>query len=357
MGAEVAGQQRAIGHDLRRSRHLLDRLRLHDGGRQPAVIEERRVAREPLDPHQFLAVEPAVGPLETDVALPGNVAHPAIEGHDETLRSAGLRRCVTGPDASSGGLFGSRFVGGDTPEASPSQLTLAAQTPLRALTPHPGRVFVTRPFKVVLLAVLALLLLGPLPNSLAGAPRPRLRAPSNDVRALDVAPDTSAGYGTGTILHADALRTGKNALVDLDVAFSGAAYSSAAATAEVTNEVHRVVAAKLGANAGFGRGTALELGIGSDPIPLIGQLSEAAAPPSTGLIEKVIGPLGVPGVDRRLPSARPRPARPPTPACSAGTRPTASAPFSTSRCSAGCCPPSPGRPAGRSPSRRRAPAS
>ena len=54
--------------------------------------------------------------------------------------------------------------------------------------------------------------------------------------------------------------------------------------------------AKLAANAGFGRGTALELGIGSDPIPLIGQLSEAAAPPSTGLIEKVIGPLGVPGV-------------------------------------------------------------
>ena len=154
-----------------------------------------------------------------------------------------------------------------------------------------------RPLKVVLLAVLALLLLGPLPNSLAGAPRSRLRAPSDaSIRALAVAPDTSAGYGTGTIVHADALRTGKNALVDLDVAFSGAAYSSAAAAAEITNEVHRTVTGALAANAGFGRGTALELGIGSDPIPLIGQLSQAAAPPSTGLVEKAIGPLGVPGV-------------------------------------------------------------
>jgi uncharacterized repeat protein (TIGR01451 family) len=155
-----------------------------------------------------------------------------------------------------------------------------------------------RSTKVVLLAVLSLLLLGPLPNSLAGAPRPRLRAPSGSaaIKALDVAPATSAGYGTGTILHADALRAGQHALVDLDVAFSGAAYSSAAAADEVTNEVHRVVSDKLGANAGFGRGTALELGIGSDPIPLIGQLSKAAAPPSTNLIEKVIGPLGVPGV-------------------------------------------------------------
>ncbi|MCA1844301.1 MAG: DUF11 domain-containing protein, partial [Actinobacteria bacterium] len=48
----------------------------------------------------------------------------------------------------------------------------------------------------------------------------------------------------------------------------------------------------------YGRGTGLELGIGSDPVPLIGQLSEAAAPASTPLIQKVVGPIGIPGVIR-----------------------------------------------------------
>jgi uncharacterized repeat protein (TIGR01451 family) len=110
----------------------------------------------------------------------------------------------------------------------------------------------------------------------------------------------AAGYGTGTILHADALRTGEHALVDVDVAFSGAAFSQATPpAAEYTNEVHRTVSKLIPDNKiSYGRGTALELGLGSDPVPLIGQLSEASAPVSTDLIHKVIGPIGVPGLIR-----------------------------------------------------------
>jgi uncharacterized repeat protein (TIGR01451 family) len=156
---------------------------------------------------------------------------------------------------------------------------------------------VKKPMRVVVLAVLSLLLLGPIPNSLA-RPGPRPGSPSNPTfKALDhVGPNTSAAYGTGTVVHADALSAGEQALVALDVAFSGAAYSSAADGDEITNEVARLVSEKLGANAGFGRGAGLELGLGSEPIPLIGQLSKAAAPPSTELVHKVIGPLGIPNV-------------------------------------------------------------
>ncbi|HEY4409934.1 MAG TPA: PASTA domain-containing protein, partial [Acidimicrobiia bacterium] len=116
------------------------------------------------------------------------------------------------------------------------------------------------------------------------------------LETLGVSASDAAAYGSGAILHADALRQGAHALVDLDVAFSGSAFSSAVPSKAYTNEVSRLVSPKLAANAAHGRGSALELGIGSDPIPLIGQLSETSAPPSTSLLNKVIGPLGIPGV-------------------------------------------------------------
>ncbi|MCA1844258.1 MAG: hypothetical protein LC792_13940, partial [Actinobacteria bacterium] len=120
-------------------------------------------------------------------------------------------------------------------------------------------------------------------------------------KVIDVGNDVSTAYGTGTIIHADALRSGEHALADLDVAFSGASFSSAPVAADIVNEVHRVVAPKPKLTipgAAFGRGTGLEVGLLADPIPLIGQLSEAAAPPSTKLVDKVIGPLGIPGILR-----------------------------------------------------------
>jgi uncharacterized repeat protein (TIGR01451 family) len=116
------------------------------------------------------------------------------------------------------------------------------------------------------------------------------------VKALAVTPGDAAAYGTGTVVHADALRSGGHSLVDVDVAFSGATFSTAPLAAGIKNEVNRTVTAKLDGNSGRGRGTGLELGLGSDPVPLLGQLSQASAPPSTDLIEHVIGPLGVPGL-------------------------------------------------------------
>jgi len=156
---------------------------------------------------------------------------------------------------------------------------------------------VKRSLHAVALAVLAFLLLGPIPNSLASPPAPRLRtAGGAALDVLGVTPADAAAYGSGAVIHADALRQATHALVDLDVAFSGAAFSSAAPSRDYTNEVRRLVTPKLAANAAHGRGSALELGVGSDPVPLVGQLTETSAPPSTRLMERVIGPLGVPGV-------------------------------------------------------------
>jgi beta-lactam-binding protein with PASTA domain len=152
---------------------------------------------------------------------------------------------------------------------------------------------------VVVLAVLSLLLLGPVPNSLArpgGAPR--LEAKRAVPKAIAVGETESAGYATGTVIHADALRAAGNSLLGLDVSFSGSAWSSIAPVGDVVNEVNRKVAPKLLDKRSFGRGTALELGIGAEPQALIGQLSSAAAPASTNLVEKVIGPIGIPGIIR-----------------------------------------------------------
>jgi hypothetical protein len=159
-----------------------------------------------------------------------------------------------------------------------------------------------RSLRIVVLAVLAMLLLGPVPNSLArplGQRVPVRRDGAVPKALIDVGETAAAAYGTGTIVHADALRTGEHALVGLDVAFSGAAFSSAETTEGFTNEVHRIVAPELNAaKAAFSRGTGLELGIASDPGPVIGQLSQASAPPSTDLIHKVVGPIAIPNILR-----------------------------------------------------------
>jgi len=157
---------------------------------------------------------------------------------------------------------------------------------------------VKRSLHVVALAVLAFLLLGPIPKSLARTPVPPVKAAAGQtpLDALGVGANDAAAYGTGTVVHADALQQGSHAPIDLDVAFSGSAFSSAVPAHAYANEVSRLVIPKLDANAAHSRGSALELGLGSDPAPLIGQLSETSAPPSTRLIERVIGPIGVPGI-------------------------------------------------------------
>ena len=154
------------------------------------------------------------------------------------------------------------------------------------------------PFRAVVLAVLTLLLLGPVPNSVAGSTKPRVpvgrKAPTPKV-IENVEVGSAAGYATGTVVHADALRAGKNAVVNLDVAFSGAAFSQKPAPAPYENEVQRLVA-NLDTKKALGRGSGLELGLLSDPEPLIGKLSKAEAPNSTELITSRVGPINIPGI-------------------------------------------------------------
>ena len=156
-----------------------------------------------------------------------------------------------------------------------------------------------RPFRAVVLAVLALLLIGPIPNSLArsaaGPRQPVGRNVATPKVIEDVAVGSAAGYATGTVVHADALRAGKNAVVNLDVAFSGAAFSQKPAPAPYENEVHRLVA-NLDTKQALGRGTGLELGLLADPEPLIGELSKAEAPEPTELITNKVGPIAIPGI-------------------------------------------------------------
>ena len=56
---------------------FVHRLGFDDRRGRPAVVEESGLGREPLHAHQLFAVEAAVGPRETDVALPGDVADAA----------------------------------------------------------------------------------------------------------------------------------------------------------------------------------------------------------------------------------------------------------------------------------------
>lgn len=95
-----------------------------------------------------------------------------------------------------------------------------------------------RSMHAVVLAVSSLLLFGPIPDSAARPPSLRQPAARGLPKPLDV-PDVSAAYGTGTAVHADALRSGPHSLLGLDVAFSGAAFSSQPAGADFVNEVQR----------------------------------------------------------------------------------------------------------------------
>lgn len=154
-----------------------------------------------------------------------------------------------------------------------------------------------RSVQVVVLAVLSLLLIGPVPNSLARPPGAQPVSRIGLPKALEPV-GVSAGYASGTVVHADALKMGAHSLVGLDVATSGAASSSAPLASELVNELNRTLIPKLDPKTAFGRGAGLELGIASEPKTLIGQLSEAAAPATSPLVHKVIGPIGIPNIIR-----------------------------------------------------------
>ena len=114
---------------------------------------------------------------------------------------------------------------------------------------------------------------------------------------LDLAEGAHAGYASGTVIHADALQNAGTRLADVEVAFSGAAYTSAPLGKGIKNEVQRVVTYALGAFNGYGRGSGLEVGLG---VPNSGENQivlpakvEAKAPPSTALVTKEEGPVKI----------------------------------------------------------------
>lgn len=103
------------------------------------------------------------------------------------------------------------------------------------------------------------------------------------------------GFATGTILHADAIEGTNPAddsttrLVDVEVASSNAAADSTGLTEEILSEVERIIQPALPDQNTYGRGMALEAGVGLAPPSSPGQIqvvepAEASAPPSTDLV-------------------------------------------------------------------------
>jgi hypothetical protein len=96
-----------------------------------------------------------------------------------------------------------------------------------------------------------------------------------------------SGYSTGTAVHADVLQVpGAPRLVDGEIAFSGEAANTAGLNGGVINEMNETVATSSAKNS-YGRGSAVELGIGTT-VPdatkdvnqaIITGLAESSAPP------------------------------------------------------------------------------
>ena len=125
------------------------------------------------------------------------------------------------------------------------------------------------------------------------------------------------GYSTGTVVHADALTVGTTRVLDTEVAFSGASVASkgtggvtrgpGAAAGSIVNELEQVVQpalpnttldANLRGDRAFGRGSGLEIGVGTTISQdvnanqlLLAQRALASAPPSTNRIRNEVGPI------------------------------------------------------------------
>ena len=128
-----------------------------------------------------------------------------------------------------------------------------------------------------------------------------------------------SGYSTGTVIHADAITVNTTRVVDTEVAFSGATVASrgtggvtsgpGALTGTVVNEMEQVVqpalpntnlAADLQGNRSFGRGSGLELGVGTTISTdvnanqiLLAQRALASAPPTSKLVNNEVGPVKI----------------------------------------------------------------
>ncbi|MBV8981703.1 MAG: hypothetical protein JO086_12445, partial [Acidimicrobiia bacterium] len=77
-----------------------------------------------------------------------------------------------------------------------------------------------------------------------------------------------SGYSTGTLVHADVLQFGSlgspvDRLVNADVGFSGAAADTSGLNNGVNNEFQNAVSPALPNKDSYGRGSGLELGLGT----------------------------------------------------------------------------------------------
>lgn len=108
------------------------------------------------------------------------------------------------------------------------------------------------------------------------------------------------GFATGTAVHAHGLQvgddTGGTRVVNGDVALSGAAVDSRGLAQALSNEMGLRVHPALSDKVAYGRGTALEAGVGTE-VPdgvndvVLPSLVEASAPPATGVLTDEVGPV------------------------------------------------------------------
>ncbi len=106
------------------------------------------------------------------------------------------------------------------------------------------------------------------------------------------------GSSTGTVLHADALEMGGTRVADVNEAFTGSQVDSAGIKAH-TNEMGKTVSAAAASKRSYGRGSGLEVGLGTangDPatIPLPDPAVNSAPPNAADNLTDVINVPGDP---------------------------------------------------------------
>lgn len=105
----------------------------------------------------------------------------------------------------------------------------------------------------------------------------------------------ASAFASGTVLHADLLQSGATKLVDAEIGFSGAAFNSGGLRDAVFNEMDRVLAPRLPDKLGFGRASAVEVGLGVSPTTenqaILAGKAEASSLPNIAPVTQGAGPI------------------------------------------------------------------
>lgn len=111
-----------------------------------------------------------------------------------------------------------------------------------------------------------------------------------------------AAHGSGATASVQLLRAGETQAVNVQVALAGQSVNSLGLGAPIVSELNFSVQPRLPETNAYGRGSGLEVGAGT-PVPgipdpnqvLVGGVAEAMAPPSSQLVAKQTGPVGLNG--------------------------------------------------------------